>query len=250
MCRFKSGIIFKNRVVLAPEGNESHTDLLDSLGVKDDSVCVGFVRVELIPPDGNKAKPIGEWKFNVDQDYRPDWFDLDREKYENEFRDKVADYMKDKLCVICGYNWIPIKDGSVTHYVMDGFMDKTTFGENNDYRESKIRKQLLESQLLEDLKYEFGDRLVPHNLNLVSMDGFHDYGVVEDELSIMNIEFLMKFGEKIPPLEVYYWLATPNQTSTRGDSCYVQYVGDSGRVDYRGCRWDDLAARPFFTLLS
>ena len=129
-------------------------------------------------------------------------------------------------------------------------MDKTTFGENNDYRESKIRKQLLESQLLEDLKYEFGDRLVPHNLNLVSMDGFHDYGVVEDELSIMNIEFLMKFGEKIPPLEVYYWLATPNQTSTRGDSCYVRCVNDDGDVGCRDCDWLGRATRPFFTLLS
>ena len=35
MCKFKSGIIFKNRVVLTPEGNESHSDLLDSLGIED-----------------------------------------------------------------------------------------------------------------------------------------------------------------------------------------------------------------------
>lgn len=250
MCRFKSGVIFKNRVVLAPEGNESHTDLLESLGVKDDSVCVGFVRVELTPPDGNKARPINEWDFNVDQDYRPDWFDLDREKYESEFRNKVADYMKDKLCTICGYNWIPIKDGNITHYVMDGFMGKSVFGENNDYCKSKIRKQLLESQLLKDLKNEFGDRLIPHKLDLVSMDGFHDYGIVEDELSIMNIEFLMKFGEKIPLLEAYYWLATPNQTPSRGDSRYVQFVDGDGGVGYDGCDWVDGAVRPFFTLLS
>ena len=35
MCNFKSGIILKNRVVLAPEGNESHSDLLESLGIED-----------------------------------------------------------------------------------------------------------------------------------------------------------------------------------------------------------------------
>ena len=35
MCRFKSGIIFKNRIVLAPEWNESHSDLLESLGNED-----------------------------------------------------------------------------------------------------------------------------------------------------------------------------------------------------------------------
>ena len=35
MCNFKSGIILKNRVVLAPEGNESHSDLLESLEIYD-----------------------------------------------------------------------------------------------------------------------------------------------------------------------------------------------------------------------
>ena len=28
MCQFKSGIILKNRIVLSPEGNESHSNLL------------------------------------------------------------------------------------------------------------------------------------------------------------------------------------------------------------------------------
>ena len=35
MCNFKSGIILKNRVVLAPEGNESHSDLLENLGIEE-----------------------------------------------------------------------------------------------------------------------------------------------------------------------------------------------------------------------
>ena len=34
MCEFKSGIIFKNRVELAPLGNESHSSLLENLGVE------------------------------------------------------------------------------------------------------------------------------------------------------------------------------------------------------------------------
>ena len=35
MCQFKSGIILRNRVVLTPDGNESHTDLLNQLGMAD-----------------------------------------------------------------------------------------------------------------------------------------------------------------------------------------------------------------------
>ena len=36
MCRFKSGIILKNKVVVAPGENDSHSDLLESLGINDD----------------------------------------------------------------------------------------------------------------------------------------------------------------------------------------------------------------------
>ena len=65
MCRFKSGIIFKGRVVLAPDGNESHSDLLEKLGVEDNTMgaMTRFVRAELLPKDGNKATPIEKWRF-------------------------------------------------------------------------------------------------------------------------------------------------------------------------------------------
>ena len=98
MCRFKSGIIFKGRVVLAPDGNESHSDLLEKLGVEDNTMgaMTRFVRAELLPKDGNKATPIEKWRFNVDQDMTPEWFDEDRGRYEQEFRDAVKEYMKDK----------------------------------------------------------------------------------------------------------------------------------------------------------
>ena len=36
MCQFKSGVILKNRIVIAPGENDSHSDLLESLGIEDD----------------------------------------------------------------------------------------------------------------------------------------------------------------------------------------------------------------------
>lgn len=78
MCSFKSGVIFKNRVVLAPDGNESHSDLLESLGIRDDylSASTLFVRVELTPKNNNKAMPVQDWEYIVDQDIKPDWFNI------------------------------------------------------------------------------------------------------------------------------------------------------------------------------
>ena len=82
------------------------------------------------------------------------------------------------------------------------------------------------------------------------MDGFKDYGSVEgDILAIPNLQLLMKFGENIPLIDNWYWLANPNQTSKRNDSRYVRCVDSSGLVDYGGCGYDG-GVRPFFILQS
>ena len=84
MCEFKSGIIFKNRVEMCENGNESHSDCLEKLNIEDNenNAMRVFVRAELIPDekDGlvNYEQPVDEWKFNVDQDILPDWFSIDQ----------------------------------------------------------------------------------------------------------------------------------------------------------------------------
>ena len=51
--QFKSGIILKNRVLLTPEGNESASNLLESIGIEDTDMNAAkiFVKVNLIPKD-------------------------------------------------------------------------------------------------------------------------------------------------------------------------------------------------------
>ena len=98
--------------------------------------------------------------------------------------------------------------------------------------------QILRSQI-------FFITLVPISLDLTSMDGFKDYGIVEgDILAIPNIQLIMKFGEDIPLIDNYYWLANPNQTSKRDDTHYVQYVDSNGNVNYNDCDYIK-SVRPF-----
>ena len=256
MCQFKSGIILKNRVVLAPEGNESHSDLLESFGIEDThmNATKTFVRAELFPKNKNKMTDVKDWRYKVDQDIVPDWYEKDPERYEKEFREAVEKHMEDwkkKPKYICGYYWTSVQDGDCTYYFMNGILKKSEFGKTNNYAESYVRKDLVNSELAEDLKKEFGDKLVPISLDLTSMDGFKDYGTVEgDILAIPNIQLLMKFGESIPLIDNWYWLATPNQTPKRGDARCVRCVESDGRVDYCGCGWSDGGVRPFFILQS
>lgn len=255
MCNFKSGIILKSKVVLAPEGNESHSDLLESLGIEDNHMNASktFVRAELIPKNDDKMTDVKEWRYKVDQDIVPDWYKKDPERYEKEFRDAVEEYMeewKKQFKLICGHYWASVQDGDRTYYLMNGILKKSEFGKNNNYAESYIRNELINSELAAELKKEFGDKLVPISLDLTSMDGFKDYGTVEgDILAIPNIQLLIKFGESIPLIDNWYWLATPNQTPKRGDAHCVQCVGSCGGV---GCDYCDCGGgvRPFFILQS
>lgn len=255
MCNFKSGIIFKNRVVLAPEGNESHSDLLDSLGIEDNHMNASktFVRAELIPKNDDKMTDVKEWRYKVDQDIVPDWYEKDPERYEQEFRNVVEKYMeerKKKFKLICGHYWTSVQDGDHTYYFMNGILKKSEFGRTNNYADSYVRNDLVNSELAAELKKEFGDRLIPISLDLTSMDGFKDYGTVEgDILAIPNIQLLMKFGESIPLIDNWYWLANPNRTPKRKDTRYVQCVCSNGSVCYFCCDYVG-GVRPFFILKS
>lgn len=255
MCNFKSGVILKNRVALAPEGNESHSDLLESLGIEDNymNATKTFVRAELIPKNNDKMTDVKEWRYKVDQDIVPDWYEKDSERYEKEFREAVEKYMEDwkkKFKYICGRYWTSVQDGNCTYYFMNEILKKSEFGKTNNYAESYVRNDLVNSELAEDLKKEFGDKIIPISLDLTSMDGFKDYGAVEgDILAIPNIQLLMKFGESIPLIDSWYWLANPNHTPKRGDTRYVRCVHSNGCMRYFGCDCGK-GVRPFFILKS
>ncbi len=254
MCRFKSGVVFKNRVVLAPDGNESHSDLLEGLGIKDDYLNAStlFVRVELTPKNNNKAIPVQDWEYKVDQDVKPDWFKKDPDRYEQEFRMAVEEYIKAKnLIICCGYAWTAIKeDEQGTYYLMDGTLGKFEFGENNNYTNSKVRNMLNNSELTRELKTRFGDDLVSIRTNLLSLDGLDDYGEVNgDVLAIPTLDLYRDCRKNISNLDQFWWLATPDSTPSGCGSGNVQVVESDGYVGYDWCGGYG-AVRPFFILKS
>lgn len=253
MCNFKSGIILKNRVVLAPDGNESHSDLLESLGIEDstDNAYRVFVRAELTPENYNKALPVEEWKYKVDQDMVPSWYEEDPVKYEQEFRDAVRYYLKD-IESICGYAWTSIKDEDTgfTYHFMDGFLCRYVFGNDNNYANSKIHKYLNDSDFAKELKEKFGNKLVPITTDLLSLDGLDDYGSVKgDVLAIPTLDLYRKFIKNLPKISDWWWLATPYSTPSGCGSVGVGFVDDDGDVRYG---WYDGigGVRPFFITQS
>lgn len=250
MCEFKSGIIFKNRVVLAPLENESHSSLLESLEVEDSEFNASkkFVRAELTPPEKYIiTSDISKWEYRVDQDIVPDWYSNDPEKYEQEFRGSVRDFMSVNFTEEFGYYWTNIHMDGKTYHFMYGILSRMNFGKNNNYSESNVRKYLEECKLRHDIEDKYSGKIVPFENNLLSMDGFDDYGFVTDNiLSIPTFDLFRKCGDKLPLINHAYWLSTPNQTLSRKDSSCVQVVDRGGRVHCGGCGWGDRGVRPFF----
>ena len=78
MCQFKSGIVLPDKIVV-PLDKDSHTNILKSLGIKDDSEFPNFVRIEYVPKDGDIFNHDPDnWVLKVNQDFRPDWFDAEK----------------------------------------------------------------------------------------------------------------------------------------------------------------------------
>jgi hypothetical protein len=79
MCQFKSFILLKEKIHYSLK-TDSHSDLLEELNIKDESVFPNFVRVEVLPKDKDIFNlNIDNWKVCVDQDYLPDWFNLEEQ---------------------------------------------------------------------------------------------------------------------------------------------------------------------------
>lgn len=143
-----------------------------------------------------------------------------------------------------------VVDGNLTYYFMDGYLDRCEFGKTNNYTDSNVRNMITNSDLAKNLQMEFGDRLVPITLDLLSLDGLDDYGTVTgDILAIPTIDLYRKYRKNISKLDSWYWLVTPDSTPSGCCSEYVQCVDSSGCV---GSNWYGLvgAVRPFFILKS
>ena len=110
-CDFKTGIILRNKVVLSPCYNPAHVSLLESLNIADTrtNAMRVFVKAMLVPPQGDISAPIKQWKFDVDQDILPDWFENDRLRYEEEMRKEVDLYIKNNFIQIENLIWTSIK---------------------------------------------------------------------------------------------------------------------------------------------
>ena len=107
MCKLKSAIILKDRIFMPDY--DSHSKMLEELKITDDYINASkvFVRAELSPENGDVFSDIDGWKFSVDQDITPEWFD--EKDCTERMRKAVKEWAKTHIFV--GQNGLAISHG-------------------------------------------------------------------------------------------------------------------------------------------
>lgn len=152
------------------------------------------------------------------------------------------------------YEFIVLKhNNGTTQLIMKELLgdDDVVFGENNnDYRESNVRKILCE--FADKLSGIIGaENLIEHAVDLTSDDGLKDYGSVVERVSLLTTERYREFVDVLDKerLEKWWWLATPHSTSRHENADWVKVVSPSGNF-YNYFYGSDIGVRPFCILNS
>ena len=107
MCKLKSAIILKDKIFMPDY--DSHSEMLEELKITDDyfNASKVFVRAELTPENRDVFSDIDGWKFSVDQDITPEWFD------EKDCTERMRKAVKEwaKTHIFIGQNDLKISHG-------------------------------------------------------------------------------------------------------------------------------------------
>lgn len=147
--------------------------------------------------------------------------------------------------------WYFTDDDDAAVLKKDSLQEKMGFSYANNNYDGCIIDKYLNHEYYNDLVDKFGkENIVKHDVDLLSLDGCDDYGVVTRDVSIPTIDQYRKHRKTIgKKLNCWWWLATPDSTPSGCGSGCVRYVGSDGRVGCGGYDFD-VAVRPFFVLKS
>lgn len=122
--------------------------------------------------------------------------------------------------------------------------DNMTFGTDNDWKSSKIRKYL-NGEFYKKLVAEIGEcNIVEFERDLLSLDGQTEYGTCKDFVSIIGLDEYRKYRALLPNEKYYWWTLTANSTKCNDDSSWIRVVCPSGGIDRSSCDYD-YGVRPF-----
>lgn len=128
--------------------------------------------------------------------------------------------------------------------IAERFDDGMTFdSDSNDWRTSNLRAYL-NKDFCERIANEIGeDNIVSFERDLLSLDGQTEYGICEDDVSLLTVDEYRKYRKLLPNIDAWWWLITPWSTPCNEYEKSVSVVSPSGNINCSLCYYI-LGVRP------
>lgn len=123
---------------------------------------------------------------------------------------------------------------------------------SNNFATSSLRKYLNDEYFKEEIVPGFGEgSVIEHDIDLLSLDGFDDYGICGVKVCLLTIDDYRKYHKNLlkDNMDSWWWLSTPDSTPTGCGDCFVRCVFSDGGV-YGGGSSYDRGVRPDLILKS
>lgn len=142
-------------------------------------------------------------------------------------------------------------ENGTTKVIQDDFFEEDVTFDNNscDYTKSKLKK-MFDEKITPAYEKVFGDALVEHEVNLVSVD-MQDYGKFKCKVRPITFDESREFNKLIVKKELsdWWWCCTSWSIEERGWKYSVVVVSPSGCFNFNYCV-SDCGVRPFCILKS
>lgn len=165
----------------------------------------------------------------------------------------LAEIANGELFKVAGIEFIKFSDenGQTVAVAKDSLFG-STFGANNNFATSDIKRKL-EEKILPKLEKAVGaDNIIEHEVDLLSLDGDDKWGKVRCRISIPTFDFYranVKVFDKYM-LGAWWWLATPDTTSAHYNDNWIRCVSPHGLIIGNYYCGRDVGVRPFLIFSS
>ena len=143
------------------------------------------------------------------------------------------------------------ENGQVAAVAKNSLFDMT-FGGNNNYAESKVKKKL-ETEILPRIEEVVGpENIIDHEVDLISLDGDDKWGKAICKISLPTFDYYrrnVKLFDKYK-LDGWWWLSTPDTTAKHYNDNWVVCVSPRGSIYDDDCYYGFGGVRPFLILKS
>ena len=165
----------------------------------------------------------------------------------------LAEIKVGEIFEVAGIEFIKFADenGNTTAVAKDSLF-KSTFGNNNNFAESTVKRRL-ETEILPEIEKAVGaENIVEHEVDLLSLDGDDKWGKIKCKISIPTFDFYrhnVKIFDKYK-LDSWWWLCTPDTTAKHYNDEWVVCVSPDGDFNNGGSDYFIRGVRPFIKFVS